>query len=99
MYLLYFDHNDDPYSRKWMRKIKFFTHTMLRTISIYHYTIIYVCYDALIPIKLFDYTSIQPTFFHKRWQTYLLMLQTLDSKITNYWYKARHIREEMSDVS
>ena len=32
MYLLYFDHNDDYYSRKWMRKIKFITHTILRTL-------------------------------------------------------------------
>ena len=47
-----------------------------------HFTIIYACYDALKPIKLFDYT-IQLTFFlHK--PTYLLMLQTPDSKITNY---------------
>ena len=31
MYLLFFDHNDDSYSRKWMQKIKFFTHAILRT--------------------------------------------------------------------
>ena len=35
MYLLYFDHNGDSYNRKWMHKIKFFTHAILRTISIY----------------------------------------------------------------
>ena len=46
-----------------------------------HFTIIYACYDALMPIKLFDYT-IQLTFFPP--QTYLLMLQTPNSKITNY---------------
>ena len=33
VYLLYFDHNDDSYSRKWMRKINFFTHAILRTLS------------------------------------------------------------------
>ena len=33
MYLLYFDHNDDSYSRKWMRKINFFTHAILCTLS------------------------------------------------------------------
>ena len=59
MYLLYFDHNVDSYSRKWMRKINFFIHAIL------HFTIIYACYDALMPIKLFDY-AIQLTFFlHK----------------------------------
>ena len=48
MYLLYFDHNDDSYSRKWMRKIKNFTHAILRTFFIYiSYTNIYACYDAL----------------------------------------------------
>ena len=49
-----------------MTKIIFFTYAILRTISIYiSYTIIYACYDALMPIKLFDYT-IQLTFFlHK----------------------------------
>ena len=49
-----------------------------------HFTIIYACYDALrpMPIKLFDHT-IQLTFFlHK--PKYLLMLQTSNSKITNY---------------
>ena len=71
MYLLYFDHNDDSYSRKWMRKINFFTHAILPhylgdfALHFYlHFTVIFACYDALMPIKLFDYT-IQLTFFHK----------------------------------
>ena len=34
MYLLYFVHNDDSYSKKCMRKVKIFTHAVLRTISI-----------------------------------------------------------------
>ena len=56
-----------------------------------HFTIIYACYDALMPIKLFDYT-IQLTFFlHK--PTYsccklqIPKLRTIDTKLTNYWYK------------
>ena len=67
MYLLYFDHNDNSYSRKWMRKINFFTPAILRTLRPYpgdfafhfylHFTIIYACYDALMPIKLFDYSQ------------------------------------------
>ena len=48
-----------------MRKIKFFTHAILCTISILHYAIIYACYDALMPIKLFDYTIQLTFFFHK----------------------------------
>ena len=49
-----------------------------------HYTIIYACYDALMPIKLFDYT-IQLTFvFHKpTYSCYKLQipkLRTIDTK-------------------
>ena len=56
-----------------------------------HFTIIYACYDALMPIKLFDYT-IQLTFFlHKpTYSCYKLQipkLRTIDTKLTNYWYK------------
>ena len=56
-----------------------------------HFTIIYACYDALVPIKLFDYT-IQLTFFlHKpTYSCYKLQipkLRTIDTKLTNYWYK------------
>ena len=50
-----------------------------------HFTIIYACYDALMPIKLFDYSYYSINFLPP--QTYLLMLQTPNSKITNYWYK------------
>ena len=72
-----------------MRKIKFFTHTILRTIiSIYHYTIIYACYDALIPIKLFDYT-IQITFSstngdkptYSCYRLHIPKLRTIDTKL------------------
>ena len=53
-----------------------------------HFTIIYACYDALMPIKLFDYT-IQLTFFlHKpTYSCYKLQipkLRTIDTKLTNY---------------
>ena len=60
-----------------------------------HFTIIYACYDALMPIKLFDYT-IQLTFFlHKpTYSCYKLQIQnnelliqnlrTIDTKLTNY---------------
>ena len=56
-----------------------------------HFTIIYACYDALMPIKLYDYT-IQLTFFlHKpTYSCYKLQipnLRTIDTKLTNYWYK------------
>ena len=47
-----------------------------------HFTIIYACHDALMLIKLFDYTIQLANFLPP--QTYLLMLQTPDSKITNY---------------
>ena len=48
-----------------MGKIKIFTHAILRIISILQYTIIYAFYNALMSIKLFNYT-IQLTFFlHK----------------------------------
>ena len=47
-----------------------------------HFTIIYACYDALMPIKLFDYSYYSINFLPP--QTYLLMLQTPNSKITNY---------------
>ena len=96
MYLLYFDHNDDSYSRKWMRKINFFTQAILRTLPsrfcapypvdfahhfYLYFTIIYACYDALMPIKLFDY-AIQLTFFlHKPiYSCYKLQIP----KFTNY---------------
>ena len=67
------------------------TGAILRTISILHYTIIYACYDALMPIKLFDYT-IQLTFFlHKpTYSCYKLQipkLRTIGTKLTNYWNK------------
>ena len=53
-----------------------------------HFTIIYACYGALMPIKLFDYT-IQLTFFlHKpTYSCYKLQipkLRTIDTKLTNY---------------
>ena len=53
-----------------------------------HFTIIYACYDTLMPIKLFDYT-IQLTFFlHKpTYSCYKLQipkLQTIDTKLTNF---------------
>ena len=58
-----------------------------------HFTIIYACYDALMPIKLFDYT-IQLTFFlHKptyscyKLKNYELLIQnlrTIDTKLTNF---------------
>ena len=52
------------------------------------HTIIYACYDALMPIKLFDYT-IQLTFFlHKpTYSCYKLQipkLRTIDTKLTNF---------------
>ena len=49
-----------------MRKIKFFTHAILRTLPmlfcspfLFSYITllaIYACYDAFMPIKLFDYS-------------------------------------------
>ena len=53
-----------------------------------HFTIIYAYYDALMPIKLFDYT-IQLTFFlHKpTYSCYKLQipkLRTIDKKLMNY---------------
>ena len=91
MYLLYFDHNDDSYSRKWMRKINFFTHAILRTLlrrfcapflfTLHYYLRMLWCTYAYKTIWL--YYSIK--FLSS--QTYLLMLQTPYSKITNYWFK------------
>ena len=53
-----------------------------------HFTIIYESYDALMPIKLFDYT-IQLTFFlHKpTYSCYKLQipkLRTIDTKLMNF---------------
>ena len=90
-YLLYFDHKDDSYSRKWMRKIKFFTHTILRTLPMQF------CAPFLFTLHYYLH-MLWCTYAHKiNWlcystnflpsQTYLLMLQTPDSKIMNYWYK------------
>ena len=91
MYLLYFDHNDDSYSRKWMRKINFFTHAILRTLprqfcapflfTFHYYLRMLWCTYAHKTIWLYYSINFLPP------QTYLLMLQTPDSKITNYWYK------------
>ena len=68
------------------------TQAILRTISIYIiYSIIYACHDALMPIKLFDYSyySTRLTFFlHKpTYSCYKLQipkLQTIDTKLTNF---------------
>ena len=91
MYLLYFDHNDDSYSRKWMRKINFFTHAILRTLpsrfcapflfTFHYYLRMLWCTYAHKTIWLYYSINFLPP------QTYLLMLQTPNSKITNYWYK------------
>ena len=91
MYLLYFDHNDCFYSRKWMRKINFFTQSILRTLSsqfcapvlitFHYYLRMSWCTYAHKTIWLYYSINFLPP------QTYLLMLQTPNSKITNYWYK------------
>ena len=91
MYLLYFDHNDCFYSRKWMRKINFFTQSILRTLSsqfcapflitFHYYLRMLWCTYAHKTIWLYYSINFLPP------QTYLLMLQTPNSKITNYWYK------------
>ena len=53
-----------------------------------HFTIIYTCYNALMPIKLFDYTIQLTFFFHKpTYSCYKLQipkLRTIDTKLTNY---------------
>ena len=41
------------------------------------------------PKKLFDYSYYSTNFLPP--QAYLLVLQTLDSKITNYWYKTSEL--------
>ena len=96
MYLLYFDHNDDSYSRKWMRKINFFTHAILLTLpsrfcapflfTFHYYLRMLWCTYAHKTIWLYYSINFLPP------QTYLLMLQTpklrtIDTKLTNYWYK------------
>ena len=59
----------------------------------YLHFIIYACYDALMPIKLFDYTIKLTFFLHKptyscyKLQIYKLLIQnlrTIDTKLTNY---------------
>ena len=87
MYLLYFDHNDDSYSRKWMRKINFFTYAILRTFplqfcapflfTLHYYLRMLWCTYAHKTIWLYYSTNILPP------QTYLFMLQTPDFKIMN----------------
>ena len=79
VYLLYFDHNDDSYSRKWMRKINFFTHAILRTLSsqfcppllitFHNYLRMLWCTYAHKTIWLYYSINFLPP------QTYLLMLQ------------------------
>ena len=74
-----------------MRKIIFFTHAILRTLSSQ------ICAPFLITFHYY-LRMLWCTYAHKTiWlyysinffppQTYLLMLQTPNSKITNYWYK------------
>ena len=67
------------------------TNAILRTISILHYTIIYACYDALMPIKLFDYTiqlsSSSNLLSYSSYKLQIPKLWTIDTKLTKYWYK------------
>ena len=86
MYLLYFHHNDCFYSRKWMRKINFFTQSILRTLSsqfcapflitFHYYLRMLWCTYAHKTIWLYYSINFLPP------QTYLLMLGT-NSKFQN----------------
>ena len=74
-----------------MRKINFFTQSILRTLSsqfcapflitFHYYLRMLWCTYAHKTIWLYYSINFLPP------QTYLLMLQTPNSKITNYWYK------------
>ena len=74
-----------------MRKINFFTHAILRTLpsrfcapflfTFHYYLCMLWCTYAHKTIWLYYSINFLPP------QTYLLMLQTPNSKITNYWYK------------
>ena len=74
-----------------MRKIIFFTHAILRTLSsqfcapflitFHYYLCMLWCTYAHKTIWLYYSINFLPP------QTYLLMLQTPNSKIMNYWYK------------
>ena len=98
MYLLYFDHNDDSYSRKWMRKINFFTHAILRTLPSRFCAPFLFTFHYYLRMLWFTYAHKTIWLYYSinflPLQTYLLMLQTkipklrtIDTKLTNYWYK------------